>query len=382
MDQRVSFGLDGLAALIGALGDDGSEGGRRLLAPRRVPHGADIDVVWDEIDGVDALPIGWHDETEPGRRRLVDDGTATVFGVSLATGSPKAIVHPPEAPVWTLHRTEGEVAVHLAGTDVIPTALLGVRPCEAAAIARLDTVLLGGPHPDRAYRARRDDLLVVVVECTRSTDTCFCASAGTGPAHDVDAGAAAVADLVLTEIDVDGVDGPRFLAKATSDRGRVLLDAVDHVPATGAEAHAATRAVHDAGHLQRRALPPDVAARLLGDLGDDHWQAVAERCVACANCTLVCPTCFCSDLIDTTDLAGEFAERRRTWDSCFRLDFSHMGSGPIRDGRDRRYRQWLTHKLSTWHEQFGESGCVGCGRCITWCPVGIDLTAEAAEVIS
>jgi ferredoxin len=95
---------------------------------------------------------------------------------------------------------------------------------------------------------------------------------------------------------------------------------------------------------------------------------------------MVCPTCFCASVQETTDLSGEQVDRRRQWDSCFNFDFSYLNGGVVRDQVRSRYRQWLTHKLATWWDQFGLSGCVGCGRCITWCPVGIDLTQEVAAL--
>ena len=91
---------------------------------------------------------------------------------------------------------------------------------------------------------------------------------------------------------------------------------------------------------------------------------------------MVCPTCFCTSVADTTDVTGDHAERWQEWASCFDLDYSELHGGQVRSSGASRYRQWLTHKFGTWHTQFGQSGCVGCGRCIAWCPVGIDVTAE------
>jgi ferredoxin len=95
---------------------------------------------------------------------------------------------------------------------------------------------------------------------------------------------------------------------------------------------------------------------------------------------MVCPTCFCSTVSEVSDLAGDHVERHRQWDSCFNLEFTYMNGGMVRDNTRNRYRQWLTHKLATWIDQFGSSGCVGCGRCIAWCPVGIDLTEEVSAI--
>jgi formate hydrogenlyase subunit 6/NADH:ubiquinone oxidoreductase subunit I len=111
-----------------------------------------------------------------------------------------------------------------------------------------------------------------------------------------------------------------------------------------------------------------------------RWDEVATRCLSCANCTMVCPTCFCTTVEDVTDLTGEHAERWRKWDSCFTMDFSYIHGGSVRPSVKARYRQWLTHKLASWIDQFGVSGCVGCGRCITWCPAGIDITEEVRAI--
>jgi Fe-S-cluster-containing hydrogenase component 2 len=119
---------------------------------------------------------------------------------------------------------------------------------------------------------------------------------------------------------------------------------------------------------------------LRSNLDDPRYPQVASRCLACGNCTLVCPTCFCSTVIDTTDLSGSRSERFRRWDSCFNLEHSYIHGGHVRTSILSRYRQWITHKLSSWVDQFGVSGCVGCGRCITWCPVGIDITEEAGII--
>ena len=231
-----------------------------------------------------------------------------------------------------------------------------------------DRVLARGEHADTGYRARREGTFVVALNCSVAGGTCFCASMGTGP------GATGGFDLSLTE-----VLEPRhqLLAEAGSAEGADVLAALPGLEATAVEAEHARHLVASAGGRMGRKLDTsDLPGLLAGRPDHQHWDRVAERCLACTNCTLVCPTCFCSTVEDSTELSGEKAERWRRWDSCFTLDFSFLGGGSVRPSISSRYRQWLTHKLDTWYDQFGTSGCVGCGRCITWCPVGIDLTEE------
>ncbi len=256
--------------------------------------------------------------------------------------------------------------------EMPPLAIVGARPCELSALAVLDRVLLDGAFPDPRYAARRLGTFVVVAECGSPAATCFCTSMGTGP------GADSGFDLALTELGDD--DSHRFVVRVGSDRGAEVLAAVPVSQVTAADLEARERVLSTAGEgIDRRLETDGLAALLTRNLEHPRWEEVADRCLTCGNCTLVCPTCFCSDVSDATDLTGE-VRRQRNWASCFDLDHSYLHGGPVRSSTSSRYRQWLTHKLSTWWDQFDTSGCVGCGRCIAWCPVGIDLTEEAAAI--
>jgi sulfhydrogenase subunit beta (sulfur reductase) len=354
--------------------------GYRVIAPR-VDHET---LVLDDVAAGDELPRGWSDEAAPGHYRLVrteDDPTraAERFGFRVGAHSYKRYLHPPETRLFTARRDgPGGLQVQPEPGPDRPLALVGVRPCDLAAIGVQDRVLLNGPHVDGVYAARREGAFLVAVECTRPGATCFCASMGTGPGLDDAAGGA---DVVLTEL----IDAERhgFLARAASERGAALLDALDGRPASDGERAERAARVKDAARSMERSVDAEAARTALAQgHGLPLFAEVAERCLACANCTLVCPTCFCTTVLDTTDLEGRVAERNRHWDSCFGLEFSYLHGGSVRQSVSARYRQWLTHKLSSWFDQFGESGCVGCGRCIAWCPVGIDITQEAATAVT
>jgi ferredoxin len=262
-------------------------------------------------------------------------------------------------------------AIEEEPVDETPLAFIGVRACELHAIEIQDRVFTGGRYVDRDYAARREDAFLVAVNCFEPGGTCFCTSMGTGPR------AESGYDLALTEL-LDGEH--RFLVDAGSERGADVLVALPSRPAAEEDVAAANAAVESAAARMGRTMDvTDIRDLLAGNLEHPRWDDVAERCLTCGNCTLVCPTCFCSAVEDETDLTGE-ASRWRVWDTCFSVDYSYIHGGSIRPSSRSRYRQWMTHKLGTWHDQFGSSGCVGCGRCITWCPVGIDITEEVAAI--
>ncbi len=370
--SAIWLGPDAPERVIAHLGGQGF----RVVGPR-VEDGV---LVLEELTAGDSLPTGWHDRAAPGSYRLERrEGNGPRarerFGYRVGAQAWKRYLHPPELRLFTAERAAGGgLDLHPEKGPEAPLALIGVRPCDLTAIAVQDRVLMGGRHVDEAYAARRHGAFLVVVECTTPGATCFCASFGSGP------GAEGGFDLALTELIDDERHG--FVARAGSARGEALLEALGGRPASAPETDGRRRAVDEAAHAMGRRLDVDGARSALAEgAGLPLWNDVAERCLNCANCTLVCPTCFCVTIEDVTDLSGDVAERRRRWDSCFSLDFSYLHGGSVRRSGAARYRQWLTHKLSSWFEQFGEAGCVGCGRCIAWCPVGIDLTQEAAIAI-
>jgi ferredoxin len=311
----------------------------------------------------------------PERRRSSGEAAdGALFGFNAGQASWKRFLHLPEVRLWAARRKGQSFALTgLPEPELQPLAFLGVLPCDLAAIKTQDRILMDDKVADPLYRARRERALLVCVKCTHAGGTCFCASMGTGP--DVREGF----DLALTEVLTEA--DHYFIAEAGSPRGEALLSALGAEDASAEERQLAGQLVARAATRMGRELDThDIRELLQNNLEHPRWDEVARRCLTCGNCTMVCPTCFCTTVEDTTDLAGRRAERWRKWDVCYTLDFTYLYGGYVRSSTRSRYRQWMTHKLSTWFDQFGMSGCVGCGRCITWCPVGIDITEEARAI--
>lgn len=357
--------LAGLQLLIDALRGRGY----RVIAPK-LRDGA---LVLAEISSLDELPRGVGDEQEAGRYRTHVRGDEALFGFANTAQSAKPVLFPADEQLWRGIRRGTEVEVSLAEPDPAPVALLGIRGCDLAAIGIHDTILLGRSATDTHYAARRAQSLLIAVTCGTPAATCFCSSMGTGPKPGDGA------DLTLTELLDDG--GHRFLVETGTPAGADILAEFTTTPATAADQTAAETVVATAtAQMVREMRTDDLRDLLFASAESPRWEDVADRCLACTNCTMVCPTCFCTSVEDVSDLSGDIDERHRVWDSCFSQEYSQLHGGAVRTSTSARYRQWLTHKLAAWPEQFGMSGCVGCGRCITWCPAAIDLTAEVVAL--
>ncbi len=337
------------------------------------PSVRDGAIVLGDLSSAADLPRGVVDEQEAGTYRLKPSGNGNLFDYVVGPQSWKKFLHEPVLKLWTARRDKRGLHLQPLRKDASKLAFFGVRSCELAAIEILDKVLLQGQYADDAYRSNREGLFTIAVNCTHPAATCFCESMGTGPHPDKGF------DLALTEMNQSG--DHFFLVEVGTQRGEEILSLIPREPAGEAENKALEFLEEQAHKAFVRSLPREgIREVLLRNFDSPYWEQVSRRCLACANCTMVCPTCFCTTVEDSTDLHGENAERIRRSDSCFTRDFSYIHGGSVRTSLLSRYRQWMTHKLAGWVDQFGTSGCVGCGRCITWCPVGIDITQEAAAI--
>ncbi|MGB2869620.1 MAG: 4Fe-4S dicluster domain-containing protein [Bacteroidota bacterium] len=366
-NPALRFEAEAMETLVASLKNQGYV----VLGPT-IQEGA---VVFERINSAADFPHGMTDEQQPGAYRLKQRNDRAMFGYAVGPKSPKSFLFPPLFKLLSIAKDDHQfriVSNRIEGDHPPRYALVGVRPCELQAIFLQDNVFMNQVFKDEAYQTIRENLFIVVVNCGQPASTCFCSSMQTGPE------AKTGFDLALTEV---VGEGHYFVVETGSQRGQKLMAGIPHSEASDTDRREADRIIRTAEQSIKRKLETTGLKELL-QRNTDHprWEEVGKRCLTCANCTLVCPTCFCVAVEDTTDLTGAIAERWRAWDSCFTVDFSYIHGGSLRMSAKSRYRQWMTHKLANWIDQFGTSGCVGCGRCITWCPVGIDLTEEAKHI--
>ena len=353
---------DGLQLLLVAL----RAAGMRCVGPQ-VRDGA---IVYDTLTDVEQLPASVRDLQAPGGYTLQRTGSTRQFAWANGPQALKPLLFAPRESLWRVVRgADGTLAFREMLPDPQPTAVIGVRACDLAALALQDQHFLDGPYRDAHYARRRESLFLVAVGCSHPAATCFCASTGDGPRPREGF------DILLEELD----DG--FVAHAGSQRGDEMLAALGLGAASDEQRSAVRDESERAALAQTRGLPSrNLRNALLANLDHPRWDDVAQRCLSCANCTSVCPTCFCHSQQEVPAIGGTQSEHLREWESCFTRGHSYMHGHTVRPDTRTRYRQWLVHKLGTWHDQYGRSGCTGCGRCIGWCPVGIDITEEAAAI--
>ena len=354
---------DGLQALIDAL----VARGYKVIGPV-VREGA---VVLAPLEDAKRIPWGVLDVQAPGKYTLEAGNPQRAFGWVNGPSSLKPFLFKQQETLWQATvGADGRVGFGSV-VEAHPQAVIGVRPCDIAAMRVQDRVFLEGEHVDIRYKARRDSLFTVVVNCTRAADTCFCTSQG------VSTRAEQGYDLAMTEV------GGGFVIEAGSETGAEVLQALSLDDALPAQLTAADAGIREAATTQKRSAPSAERCAQVLSVARDHpqWDRVAEQCEGCGNCTKLCPTCICHKQMYLPSLDGEGGEQVREWDSCHSETHGYVSGKNLRQARRERYRMRVTHKFTNMEHQFGLPGCVGCGRCISWCTKGIDVTENLAIIV-
>jgi ferredoxin len=275
--------------------------------------------------------------------------------------SPKKYLYPPSEKLFKFN---SETFAINASDGTGKQAILAVHPCDLSAISFLDKVRTSGTFEDPKYKERRDNTLIIGMNCGKSGDQCFCASFGTGP--DAKQGY----DLLLTDL------GDRYLVETGSDSGKAVVTDLKLKKASAADSQEKDRRTKSVRQSIKRSINTEGLPKQLDkNFNHEIWAKLKDDCYSCGSCTTVCPTCYCYNVVDNLDFSLKEGERVRNWDSCQLFEFGAVAQGGnFRRERDSRVKQWIYHKLNYSQPQFGSFGCTGCGRCIKNCTKGIDVT--------
>lgn len=319
-----------------------------------------------EMDS-DHLPAGYRDSQSPGHYRL-NRGDSNIFSFGNGPDSFKRFIFPTITEVFSFKKMKKGLTITRPPDKNETFAFFGMRACDINALKIFKKVFSGLDNPDAFVRR---DFFVIGLNCLYPSENCFCSSLSTGPEIKDDCG------MVITELK------GHLLIESREER-EDFLDGIDWGVATDEDLKEKESVIERCRRMIKKYVnTKDLPLRIYRNSEHSRWSHVSERCLACGNCTQVCPTCFCNSTFDSLNISslkrtseGISGKRIRVWDSCFSMNFARVHGGNFRPSRRARYRHWLSHKFGYWIDQFGMVGCVGCGRCITWCPVGIDITVE------
>ncbi len=292
----------------------------------------------------------------------VSSSAEVVFDFQRTTLSPKTFFLPDTQVILEVEKRDKEVALSEPAMER-EQVIFGLRPCDARGLCALDALLLDRPPADTYYAERRDKTTLIGLACPRLWDDCFCTSLGSGPDD------ASAVDLMLYETE------PGYQILAVTEKGAALLEGL------AAEETDEAAPPSDPSGETVPVLPPESWIALFDDA---YWQRLAERCLSCHACTYVCPTCRCFDVRDDVAASGPgfaYIQRLRAWDSCMAPAYRRIAGGHNpRPSKAQRLRNRYYCKFCYSPVDFGAVACVGCGRCIAVCPVGIDIAEMLADV--
>ncbi|MGO0122055.1 4Fe-4S dicluster domain-containing protein [Desulfothermobacter acidiphilus] len=299
--------------------------------------------------------------------RYLREADKVYLGPKASRVPPKRFFFPATEPLFRYAPRGNSWELAPVEPDPRPLALFGLRPCDLQGFKALDAVFLASPV-DPYYAARREKALLLGWSCLEVEPACFCVTYGYTPVTGEGA------DLHFTAL------GGRYLVEALTDKGQQLVEKHSQllVPAP-AELLEAKQQL-ETRLLASLVVPPlleGVKEKLPLLVQDSYWEDLAQRCLGCGICTYLCPTCHCFDLFDW----GEEGDRWRCWDTCLFPEFTLQTSGHNPRARlSERLRNRLYHKLLYHYQRYGVEGCVGCGRCVSCCPVNIDIREVMTEV--
>lgn len=334
-------------------------------------------ISYEEVPVLEELASSVQDKQSPAFYSLKKTNKPYFFSYANGFSSLKKFFFPAQRELFSLKRDKNKrFNIFYPDKPNKKLAFFGIKPCDLAALVVQDKIFMEGDYQDIYYQNLRKNSFIVVANCTHPSENCFCTSFNTGPAVKNKESL----DISLTEI--LEADKHYFIAEAFSERAREYFRKLKVPLAKEKDKKMFNKTIEkSARKIKKRVNEEEIKKFFPLSYENYYWREIGKRCLGCGNCTLVCPSCFCSTVLEKSNIGATEAERVKVWDSCFNVEFSYIHPAAVRKNIYSRYRQWLMHKFFNWYKQFKTSGCVGCGRCISWCPVGIDVRDEVNNII-
>lgn len=281
---------------------------------------------------------------------------------------PKSIIYPQSETLFSFeHKKDPEdhqkMSVELkVDIDAPGTVIFGARPCDARGFVIYDRVFIDTDTPDPYYKKRRENTLVVTLSCTAPFPGCFCVGVGGSPAGKEGT------DAMLTEI------AGGYIVEPVTEKGKAILNKpmVEDGSTRLKDAQQAQQKAHEAVKNPFAGGMPNISPELFD--ADPFWEQALSKCVSCGACTYLCPTCYCFNITDE-QVYGK-GERIRSWDACMFFHFTlEASTHNPRPTKFQRFKNRVGHKFVYYPEKYeGAIACCGCGRCIRYCPVSVDIS--------
>ena len=302
--------------------------------------------------------------------KALEKGMEPLVDYSNTRNAPKNFFFPKTETMMRYMRTERGMELSGEEEEAKEAVLFGARPCDVRSFVLLDYLFDQEKYRDSYYIDKREKTTIISLACIHPPySTCFCTSVGGHPMSEEGA------DVLLTDI------GDNYLAEFITPKGEKLLEKMGDLPAADGSADEKKKALSESAEKEIKSHIPGKEIKPWLDDNFEHpfWDTIHQSCLACGTCTYLCPTCHCFDISD--EVKGSDGKRIRTWDSCMYWLFTKETSGHNpRTSQKQRWRQRLMHKFKYFVDNFDEIACVGCGRCVRYCPVNIDIRKIVTDI--
>jgi len=302
--------------------------------------------------------------------RKITDASDIVPKFFNSVVPPKKVLFPQKEILFKFRYVNNKIQLNDVSPEINNTILLFIRNCDAQGIKILENFFGQTPHKDKFFLERRKKCVIIGLACNKPRSTCFCTSVGGSP----------FGEEFFDIIFIDLTD--KFLIKGISEKGKKLLDSI------GWLRDASLIDIQKIDELSEKAkasikfnININEIKDILDNLYDDPlWSELGQVCIGCGTCAFLCPTCSCFDVIDER-LTKTEGQRVRIWDTCQFSLFTLHGSGHNpRPTKKERTRQRIYHKFNYYPKNYDLIGCVGCGRCILYCPTNSDIRETLKEI--